>query len=149
LQEEGRLKDSTISTREESIELLQTKLKETSVTLQSNVSTIDELKKSLAEAQKYSFRAIVNNRTAAHHPVVNQTTTLSNYLRVNDRRESRSRSNSPYRFDGGNCNHTFTSGSKLQESYISVKNRNVGVTHGMSSIIQQSTILEESAAQVS
>lgn len=54
---------------EETIDLLESKLKETSSTLISNNSTIDELKKSLAEAQKYSFRAILNNRSSAHHPV--------------------------------------------------------------------------------
>lgn len=34
----------------------------------SNNSTIDSLKQSLAEAQKYSFRAILNTRQGAHHP---------------------------------------------------------------------------------
>lgn len=34
----------------------------------SNNTTIEELKTSLAEAQKYSFRAILNNRSSAHHP---------------------------------------------------------------------------------
>ena len=33
-----------------------------------NTKTIEELRKSLAEAQKYSFRAILNNRSNAHHP---------------------------------------------------------------------------------
>mmetsp|Transcript_42739 Transcript_42739/g.65649 ORF Transcript_42739/g.65649 Transcript_42739/m.65649 type:complete len:172 (+) Transcript_42739:1567-2082(+) len=66
---EGKVTE--ISTKRESIEVLQTKLKETQRTLLSNNSTIDELKSSLAEAQKYSFRAILNNRNSTHHPATN------------------------------------------------------------------------------
>lgn len=114
-------RDTTVSTKDETIDLLQTKLKETSVTLISNNSTIDSLKQSLAEAQKYSFRAILNNRQGVHHPggaglnhqssqqqipvgyqgtfSGNQQATLSGFLKTNDLREQRSRSNSPYRFN--------------------------------------------------
>jgi hypothetical protein len=61
-------RDQTIIEKDSVILLLQNKLKETQVTLSSNTKTIEELKKSLAEAQKYSFRAILNNRNNAHHP---------------------------------------------------------------------------------
>ena len=43
-------RDQTIVEKEEVMQLLQNKLKETQVTLQSNTKTIEELKKSLAEA---------------------------------------------------------------------------------------------------
>ena len=122
------------------MELLQNKLKETQTTLLSNNSTIDSLKQSLAEAQKYSFRAILNNRQSVHHPgpsvpvgyqgsqvhaqttnLVQQQTSLSQYLRHNDKRESRSRerSSSPYRYNQCALNNTYMSGSKLQDSYVS------------------------------
>ena len=69
-------RDEVISNKLEAIELLQTKLKETQATLLSNNTTIDELKNSLAEAQKYSFRAILNNRNSTHHPTANAATTV-------------------------------------------------------------------------
>lgn len=65
---EIKQRDNTVDQKDQTIELLQGKLKETSHTLVSNNSTIDSLKQSLAEAQKYSFRAILNNRQGVHHP---------------------------------------------------------------------------------
>lgn len=135
-------RDSTLGQKDQTIELLQTKLKETSVTLQSNNSTIDSLKQSLAEAQKYSFRAILNNRQGAHHPnaeltktetanipvgysgafKLNHAQSLSSFLRQNDQREIRSRSNSPYRFT--QCPN-MTSNSKLQDSFMSKSPNNI------------------------
>lgn len=100
-------RDQTIIEKEEVILLLQNKLKETQVTLSSNTKTIEELKKSLAEAQKYSFRAILNNRSNAHHPQTlpqpyqggqfknddaASKQTFSEFLRTNDNRKQ---SNSP------------------------------------------------------
>jgi len=111
----------------------------------SNNSTIDELRSSLAEAQKYSFRAIINNRASAHHPTTvpvgyqgfQQQTTLSQYLKENDRRDSRSRSNSPYRFDQCPVNQTVASGSKLQESYISMRKTNVVHSQTMNTVHEE------------
>jgi chromosome segregation ATPase len=61
-------RDESVEQQKQVIELLQNKLGETQDTLLSNNSTIDSLKQSLAEAQKYSFRAILNNRQGVHHP---------------------------------------------------------------------------------
>jgi len=57
-----------------------------------------------------------------HHPAsvpVGYQATLSQYLHQNDTRDSRSRSGSPYRLQQCPFTKTYTSGSKLQDSYIS------------------------------
>ena len=54
--------------------MLMEKLKQTQHTLISNNSTIDERKQSLAEAQKFTFRALVNNRSTGNVASIGKTT---------------------------------------------------------------------------
>ena len=78
----------------------------------------------------------------------NAQTTFSQFLRNNDNREERSRSNSPYRFNQCPNNYTYQSSSKLQDSFIS-RNQNIQIENNQAKSTFKGSIQEESIQESS
>lgn len=104
---------SVINEQTNQIASLKDKLREAMETLQKNSETIEYLNRSLQEAQKFSFRALLSNKQQAAQPGntatnFNPGNTLTRFDDTHDLRESgnglRSRSRSPLHFGGNHSN---------------------------------------------